>query len=71
MGKFAHSRGSEEAWARRFYLQLSALREIARLEDEVRKRLKTFKIDQIVGPTCVVWKDTEKPLILKVFRSGV
>lgn len=66
MGKFQRSRGSESAWADRFYLQLPVLREIARLEDEVRKRLKFFKIEQIVGQNCVKWKDTEKPLILKV-----
>lgn len=70
MGKFLCSRGTEEAWAKRFYLQLSTLRDIARLEDEVRKRLKAFKIEQIVGQNSVKWKDTEKPLILKLVIAG-
>lgn len=70
MGKFLRSRGTEEVWAKRFYLQRATLKDIARLEDEVRKRLKAFKIEQIVGHNCVKWKDTEKPLILKLVLAG-
>lgn len=70
MGKFLNSHESEKKWADRFSLQLSGLREIAKLEDEVRKRLKAFKIEQIVGHNCVKWKETEKPLILKIVIAG-
>lgn len=67
IGQFDRSRGTAEAWARRYYVELKGLRELSKLELEIKNRLKNFHIEQISGPNRVNWNDMEKPLILKVY----
>ncbi|XP_022817676.1 probable ATP-dependent RNA helicase spindle-E [Spodoptera litura] len=59
---------SETAWARRFYVQARALRELDELAKDLRKRLATLGIDPPNGKS--PWNKHELSLLYKVIIAG-
>uniref|UniRef100_A0A2H1VX56 SFRICE_018012 n=1 Tax=Spodoptera frugiperda TaxID=7108 RepID=A0A2H1VX56_SPOFR len=59
---------SEAAWARRFYVQARALRELDELAKDLRKRLATLGIDPHNGKS--PWNKHELSLLYKVIIAG-
>ncbi|XP_075222041.1 tudor domain containing 9 protein spindle E isoform X2 [Lycorma delicatula] len=70
-GKFDTSAGGgAKSWARRFFIQLNAMNEIARLQEEVTQRLKHFGIEESRGHNRVKWDKFTRPLIMKIVLAG-
>ncbi|GLH06847.1 Probable ATP-dependent RNA helicase spindle-E [Gryllus bimaculatus] len=69
-GMFGPNGQKEESWARRYYLQLRALRETATLVRELRERLERMGITETKGYGRVSWSREESPLILKIVMAG-
>lgn len=58
--------GTEEQWGRRYMVEIKHLREVAKQEDDIKKRLKHFNIELFRENDKSLWLEEEKPLILKV-----
>ncbi|KAL1137628.1 hypothetical protein AAG570_009324, partial [Ranatra chinensis] len=71
-GKFKRSGGlNEEDWAKRYFIQLQSMKEVARLEGEVHIRLKNLGIMEMGGDSKITWEDrSEKAIILKFIIAG-
>jgi len=67
ISKYERSRGSEESWARRYYLQKKHLEEVGNLQKDIQKRLKFLNIENTRD---CVWSSAQKPLILKIVLAG-
>uniref|UniRef100_A0A1B6GC48 Probable ATP-dependent RNA helicase spindle-E n=1 Tax=Cuerna arida TaxID=1464854 RepID=A0A1B6GC48_9HEMI len=71
IGKFNRSKASEDAWARKYMLQIKHLREVAKQEEDIKKRLKSFNIGSVRSASVKgLWMPTEKPIILKIVLAG-
>ncbi|XP_061384451.1 probable ATP-dependent RNA helicase spindle-E [Danaus plexippus] len=65
--KYFKQQGTNEVqWARRFYVQVRALRELDDMVKEIRARLSREGIQQGTAP----WNKQELPLVLKVVLAG-
>ncbi|XP_075982903.1 tudor domain containing 9 protein spindle E [Anticarsia gemmatalis] len=64
---FSARQQSEAEWARRFYVQARALRELDELVRELRRRLADLRLDT---PARHVWGKSELPLIYKIIVAG-
>ncbi|CAG9565445.1 unnamed protein product [Danaus chrysippus] len=65
--KYFKQQGTNEVqWARRFYVQVRALRELDDMVKEIRARLSREGIEQGASP----WNKQELPLVLKVVLAG-
>lgn len=69
-GVFGPNAIREEAWARRYFLQMRALRETATLVRELKERLEKMGISETKGQGRFTWSQQEKPLILKIVMAG-
>lgn len=67
---FFENANEEEAWAKRYYVQIRALNEMYHLCDEIKDRLKSLEIYTINTPELHTWKRAEKQLVLKIIFCG-
>nr|XP_034176745.1 probable ATP-dependent RNA helicase spindle-E [Osmia lignaria]XP_034176746.1 probable ATP-dependent RNA helicase spindle-E [Osmia lignaria]XP_034176747.1 probable ATP-dependent RNA helicase spindle-E [Osmia lignaria] len=61
---------AEKKWAWRNFVQIRVLREVKALVTELTMRLEKMGIQESVGLNKVVWKETEKPFVLKIAIAG-
>ncbi|XP_076166049.1 tudor domain containing 9 protein spindle E isoform X1 [Ptiloglossa arizonensis] len=61
---------AEKKWAMRNFVQIRVLREVKALVLELTRRLEKLGIQENVGVNKVVWKETERPVILKMAIAG-
>jgi hypothetical protein len=66
MGYFSRSVGGENSWAKRYFIQLKTMNEVAVLVQDITLRLRKLGIAATTGYSRVIWSDMEKPLVLKV-----
>jgi hypothetical protein len=66
MGYFSRSVGGENSWAKRYFIQLKTLKDVAVLVQDLTLRLSKLGIVATTGYGRVIWSDLEKPLVLKV-----
>ncbi|CAK1553904.1 unnamed protein product [Leptosia nina] len=65
---FKQSGNSEAQWARRFYVQVRAMRELDDMVRELRARLSREGIESLKGNS--PWSKQEIPIVLKVLIAG-
>ncbi|XP_076656930.1 tudor domain containing 9 protein spindle E isoform X2 [Halictus rubicundus] len=61
---------SEKSWATRNFVQIRVLREVKALITELTKRLEALGIKESEGVNKVVWKEAERPIVLKFVIAG-
>ncbi|XP_043254813.1 probable ATP-dependent RNA helicase spindle-E isoform X1 [Colletes gigas] len=61
---------AEQKWAMRNFVQIKVLREVKVLVSELTRRLEKFGIQESVGVNKVIWKETERPFVLKIAIAG-
>lgn len=62
--------GGDLSWAKRYFIQLSAMQEVDILVTDLKERLKQMDIEETVGPERVRWTETEHSLVLKIVMAG-
>ncbi|CAL7951071.1 unnamed protein product [Xylocopa violacea] len=60
----------EKKWASRNFVQIRVLREIKALVTELTRRLEKLGIEETAGVNKVVWKENERPFVLKIAIAG-
>lgn len=60
----------EEAWSKRYFVQVRALNEMSHLYEEIVNRLKTLEITILRTPESHDWTKSEKYLVLKIIFCG-
>ncbi|OAD56842.1 putative ATP-dependent RNA helicase spindle-E [Eufriesea mexicana] len=60
----------EKKWAMRNFVQIRVLREIKALVTELTTRLERLGIQESAGINKVVWKEEERPIVLKIAIAG-
>lgn len=69
-GKFNLSAGeAETSWAQRYFIQLLAMREVARLAEEVTMRLRDFNVVETRPPSSEKW-NRMKPYLQRIILAG-
>uniref|UniRef100_A0A1B6DS36 Probable ATP-dependent RNA helicase spindle-E n=1 Tax=Clastoptera arizonana TaxID=38151 RepID=A0A1B6DS36_9HEMI len=69
-GKFESSKNREKEFGLRYYIEIKALKELSKLEIDIKSRLKDFLIEAFPSSEKRAWSDKEKPLILKIAIAG-
>ncbi|XP_043265220.1 probable ATP-dependent RNA helicase spindle-E isoform X2 [Colletes gigas] len=64
------SDAAEKKWATKNFLQIRVLREIKALVSELTSRLERLGIRESAGVNKVVWKETERSVVLKIAIAG-
>lgn len=67
---FLSDDNSAKIWAKRYYIQLRSMREMACLIEEIKQRLERLGVREMMGMNRVNWSTKEKAIILKVVISG-
>ncbi|KOC61958.1 putative ATP-dependent RNA helicase spindle-E [Habropoda laboriosa] len=65
-----NSDAAEKKWAIRNFVQLRVLREVKALVTELTARLEKLGIQESAGVNKVVWKEIERPFVLKLVIAG-
>lgn len=60
----------EKAWALRNFVQIRVLREVKAMVTELTNRLEKLGIQESAGVNKVVWKEDERPFVLKIAIAG-
>ncbi|XP_076750927.1 tudor domain containing 9 protein spindle E [Xylocopa sonorina] len=60
----------EKKWASRNFVQIRVLREVKALVTELTNRLEKMGIEETAGINKVVWKENERPFVLKIVIAG-
>ncbi|XP_076283323.1 tudor domain containing 9 protein spindle E isoform X2 [Lasioglossum baleicum] len=61
---------SEKRWATRNFVQIRVLREVKALITELTRRLERLGIKESEGVNKVIWKEDERPIVLKFVIAG-
>lgn len=61
---------AEKKWAWRHFVQIRVLREVKALVTELTMRLGKMGIQESAGVNKVVWKELERPFVLKIAIAG-
>ncbi|XP_003705228.2 tudor domain containing 9 protein spindle E isoform X1 [Megachile rotundata] len=61
---------AERKWAWRNFVQIRVLREVKALVTELTSRLEKLGVQESAGVNKVVWKETERPYVLKIAIAG-